>query len=143
MDKSGLDEVPTKIDYEEPTTVEEALQSSNAENWITAMKNEMHSLTKNETWCLVQKPQNRTIITCKWVLRIKRDSHGNPIRFKAHLVARGFAQVPGIDFTKTFSPTLRITSFRLLVAIAAAQKLELHHLDVQTAFLHGDLEEEV
>ena len=71
LDKSGLDEVSTKIDCEEPKTIEEALQSSNAENWITAMKNEMHSLTKNETWCLVQKPQNRTIITCKWILRIK------------------------------------------------------------------------
>ena len=69
------------------------------------MKDEMHSLTKNNTWDLVTKPTDRKIITCKWVLRI--------------------------------------TSFRLLVAIAAAKKLELHHLDVQTAFLHGDLEEEV
>ena len=65
------------------------------------------------------------------------------MHFKARLVARVFTQVLGIDFTDTFSPTLPITSFRLLVAIVAAQKLELHHLDVQTAFLHGDLEEEV
>ena len=107
------------------------------------MKDEMHSLTKNKTWDLVEKPTDRKIITCKWVLRIEYDPQGQTIRFKARLVARGFTQVPGIDFTDTFSPTLRITSFRLLVAIAAAQKLELHHLDVQTTFLHVDLEEEV
>ena len=70
------------------------------------MKNEMHSLTKNETWRLVEKPQNRPIITRKWVLQIKRYSHGNPIRFKARLVARDFTEVPGVDFTYTLSPTL-------------------------------------
>ena len=141
---SNLDDVdsPHTV-YEEPTNVEEALQSQHADHWITAMKDEMHSLTKNKTWDLVKKPTDRKIITCKWVLRIKYDPQGQPVRFKARLVARGFTQVPGIDFTDTFSPTLRITSFRLLVAIAAAKKLELHHLDVQTAFLHGDLEEEV
>ena len=106
LDKSDLDEVPTKIDWKEPTTLEKALQRSNSKNWITAMKNEMHSFIKNETWRLVEKPQNRPIITRKWVLQIKRYSHGNPIRFKARLVARDFTEVPGVDFTYTLSPTL-------------------------------------
>ena len=107
------------------------------------MKDEMHSLTKNKTWNLVEKPTDCKIITCKWVIQIKYEPQGQLVRFKPRLVARGLTQVLGIDFTSTFSPTLRISSFRLLVAIIVAQKLELHHLDVQTTFLHGGLEEEV
>ena len=107
------------------------------------MKDEMHSLTRNKTWNLVEKPIDHRIVTCKWVIQIKYHPQGQVVRFKARLVARGFTQVPRIDFTGTFSSTLRITSIRLLVAITVAQKLELHHLDVQTAFLNGDLEEEV
>ena len=72
------------------------------------MEEEMKALLKNGTWTLVEPPKDRQIIGSKWVLRIKRDSNGNPIRFKARVVARGFSQVPGIDFQDTFSPTLKI-----------------------------------
>ena len=99
------------------------------------MNDEMHFLNKNKTWDLDEKRTDRKIITCKWVLGIKYDPQGQHVRFKARLVSRSFTQVPGIDFTDIFSPTLRMSSFRLLVVIVVAQKLELPHLDIQTAFL--------
>ena len=124
-------------------SAKEALSGPDAENWRKAMEDEMESLRKTGTWTLVEPPNNRQIVTCKWVLRIKRNATGEPVRFKARVVARGFSQVPGIDFKDTFSPTLKITGFRMLVALAALHNLELHHLDVQTAFLHGELSEEI
>ena len=94
-------------------------------------------------WTLAKPPKDHQIIGSKWVLCIKQDGNGNPIHFKARVVARGFSQVPGIDFQDTFSPTLKICGFRMLVALATQHDLELHHLDVQTTFLHGDLDEEL
>ena len=124
-------------------SAKDALSGSDSIKWRKAMEEEMKALLKNGTWTLVEPPKDRQIIGSKWVLRIKRDSNGNPIRFKARVVARGFSQVPGLDFQDTFSPTLKICGFRMLVALAAQHDLELHHLDVQTAFLHGDLDEEL
>ena len=105
------------------------------------MQTEATALTKNKTWTLVPRPSNSNIVSCKWLFTKKCDAHGTPIRFKARLVARGFSQIPGIDYHETFSPTLRITSFRLLLAMTAYLNLEVHHVDIETAFLHGDLEE--
>ena len=94
-------------------------------------------------WTLVPRPPNSNIVSCKWLFTKKCDAHGTPIRFKARLVARGFSQIPGIDYHETFSPTLRITSFRLLLAMTAYLNLEVHHVDIETTFLHGDLEETI
>ena len=94
------------------------------------MEEEMITLLKNKTWSLVDPPPDRKIVSCKWVLQKKTDATGNIIRFKARLVARGFSQIPEIDFKDTFSPTLRSITFRLLVSLAVELDLELHHLDV-------------
>ena len=107
------------------------------------MEDEMNALQKNETWIIVEKPNDQKIGMCKWVLRVKRDSLSKCIRYNARLVAQGFSQVPRIDFKDTFSPTLKIMSFCMLVGLVASLNLELHHLDVQTTFLHGELDEEV
>ena len=124
-------------------SAKEALAGPESEKWRNAMEDEMESLRKTGTWTLVEPPNNRQIISSKWVLRIKKNATGEPVRFKARVVARGFSQVPGIDFKDTFSPTLKIIGFRMLVGLAALHDLELHHLDVQTAFLHGELSEEI
>ena len=124
-------------------TVREALSGTDGPKWRAAMEEEMTALLKNKTWSLVDPPPDRQIVSCKWVLRKKTDATGNIIRFKARLVARGFSQIPGIDFKDTFSPTLRSITFRIFVSLAVELDLELHHLDVQTAFLHGELEEEI
>ncbi|MCO5584252.1 hypothetical protein L7F22_038176 [Adiantum nelumboides] len=107
------------------------------------MKDEIDSLQKNNTWTLVPLPPARKPISCKWVLRRKLHPDGSVARYKARLVARGFSQIAGLDYGDTFSPVLRMSSFRLLLALAATLDLEIFHLDVQTAFLHGELPEEL
>ena len=95
-------------------TVREALSGTDGPKWRAAMEEEMTALLKNKTWSLVDPPPDRQIVSCKWVLRKKTDATGNIIRFKARLVARGFSQIPGIDFKDTFSPTLRSITFLIV-----------------------------
>lgn len=131
------------VDTSDPLSVEDALAGPHAQQWRQAMQDELGSLQKNKTWSLVPLPPARKPISCKWVLRRKLHPDGSVARYKARLVARGFSQVAGLDYGDTFSPVLRMSSFRLLLALAAALDLELFHLDVQTAFLHGELPDEL
>ncbi|KAI5073008.1 hypothetical protein GOP47_0013114 [Adiantum capillus-veneris] len=140
---SALSSTPTVDPDDDPLTVRDALSSPDAAEWHAAMEDEVKSLKANKTWSLVPLPPGWSPITCKWVLRRKYHPDGSVARYKARLVARGFSQVEGLDYNETFSPVLRMASFRILLALAVLLDLELHHLDVQTAFLHGDLPEEI
>ena len=82
-------------------------------------------------------------IRCKWVFKTKKDSLGNIERYKTRLVAKGFTQNEGIDYTETFSPVSKKDSFQVIMALIAHFDMELHQIDVKTAFLNGDLEEDV
>ncbi|MCO5595626.1 hypothetical protein L7F22_049671 [Adiantum nelumboides] len=124
-------------------SLDEALSGPEASSWRQAMDSEYQSLMANGTWQLVPAPPNRKLVTCKWLLRKKFHADGSVSRYKARLVARGFTQIPGMDYSETFSPILRITSFRVLIAIAALFGFLLHQMDVRTAFLNGDLQEEI
>ena len=103
----------------------------------------MKTLIFNRTWKLVDLPPDCKTIDCKWVLRKKLKLDGSIDKFKARLVAKGFKQKADLDFFDTFSLVTRITSIRLLIAIAAIFYLKIHQMDVKTAFLNGDLQEEI
>ena len=92
---------------------------------------------------MVDKPHGVKVIGLKWIFKIKRNADGSINKFKARLVAKGYVQEHGIDFEEVFAPVARIESIRLLISLASAKGWELHHLDVKTAFLHGELNEEV
>ena len=103
----------------------------------------MESLISNRTWKLVDLPPGCKTIGCKWVLRKKLKPDGSTNKFKTRLVAKGFKQKADLDFFDTFSSVTRITSIKLLIAIAAIFDLKVHQMDVKTVFLNGDLEEEI
>jgi hypothetical protein len=124
----------------EPTTYKEA---SSIPHWQHAMTNEIIALEQNRTWDLVLLPQNKSAIGCKWVYKVKFQADGQVERYKARLVAKGYTQQEGIDFFNTYSPVAKITTIRVLLTIAAVNNWHLHQLDVDNAFLHGDLHEEV
>ena len=107
------------------------------------MEEEMESMRSNNVWELVDLPEGRKAIGNKWVLKIKRLADGSIERYKARLVAKGYTQQEGIDYEETFSPVVRFTSIRLILAIVASLDLELHQMDVKTAFLNGNMEEEI
>ncbi|KAL0298185.1 UNVERIFIED_CONTAM: Retrovirus-related Pol polyprotein from transposon TNT 1-94 [Sesamum angustifolium] len=131
------------VDIDEPATYEEAVTSPNANKWITAMKEEMSSMAKNNVWELVDLPTGRKTIGNKWVLKVKRKVNGSIDKFKARLVAKGYIQKEGIDYEETFSPVVRFASVRLILAIVAHLDLELFQMDVKTTFLNGELDEEI
>ena len=111
--------------------------------WLTACEDEILSIEKNQTWVLVDLPAGVKSIGLKWVFKIKRNPDGSVNKYKARLVAKGYVQKHGIDYDEVFAPVARIERIRLIIALAASHGWEVHHLDVKTAFLHGDLKEEV
>ncbi|KAJ4730101.1 Retrovirus-related Pol polyprotein from transposon TNT 1-94 [Melia azedarach] len=128
----------------EPSTYKEAVTCTESTQWLAAMGDEMESLHKNQTWELTKRPRDRKIVTCKWVYKKKEgETSVEGIKYKARVVARGFTQREGVDYNEIFSPVVRHTSIRVLLAIVAHQDLELEQLDVKTAFLHGELEDEI
>lgn len=111
--------------------------------WREACEDEIMSIKKNKTWTLVDLPMGCKAIGLKWVFKIKRNADGSIKKFKARLVAKGYVQRHGIDFEEVFAPVARIETLRVIIALAASNGWEIHHLDVKTAFLHGDISEEV
>lgn len=128
---------------DEPQSYKQALDDRNCDNWKTAMGEEFNSLIKNDTWELVNRPLNTSIVDNKWVFKIKSGRNNSPDIYKARLVARGFTQEYGINYYETFSPVVRFTSIRTILAIAAQKRMNIRQFDVKTAFLNGDLNETV
>jgi transposase InsO family protein len=124
----------------EPASRKEAINSERREEWQSAMEDEIKSHEKNNTWTLVELPKDRKAITAKWVFKLKSAGTVNE-RHKARLVARGYSQIQGIDYTETFCPVVRHTSLRILFALATQLDWHIHQMDAVTAFLQGDLQE--
>jgi transposase InsO family protein len=123
--------------------VEEALSGPNAADWQAAMNDEYHALIRHNTWELTTLPEGRTAIDSKWVLRIKENADGSGPKFKARLVCKGFSQVPGVDYEETYAPVMYQTSLRCIVAFGTMRGMQIDHMDVKTAFLNGNLDEEI
>ncbi|KAK3133758.1 hypothetical protein QOZ80_6AG0540590 [Eleusine coracana subsp. coracana] len=128
------------VSAEEPSTFSAAEQDP---NWRKAMIEEMQSIEENHTWELVDPPTNCRPIGLKRVYKIKRDAGGKLVKHKARLVAKGYVQREGVDFEEVFAPVARMESVRLVLALAAKKSWLVHHMDVKSAFLNGELAEEV
>jgi len=125
---------------DEPSSVEEALSD---ERWVSAMNSEHTALLRNRTWHPVPPPKGKNIIGCKWVFKVKKKADGSVDRYKARLVAKGYKQCYGIDYEDTFSSVVKAATIRLILSITVSKGWSLRQLDVQNAFLHDVLEEEV
>jgi hypothetical protein len=128
------------VSVEEPKSFKDA---DGDPNWNAAMEEELESIRDNNTWVLAELPRGQHAIGLKWVYKVKRDEKGAIVKYKARLVAKGYVQRPGIDYEEAFAPVARLESVRLLLAIAAHCGWGVHHMDVKSAFLNGELQEEV
>lgn len=111
--------------------------------WSDAAVEEIKSLHKSKTWTLTELPPGRKAIECKWVFKMKYDSNGKVFRHKARLVTKGYMQKFGVDYNNTFAPVAKHATLRTLLTVAQARELEVRHYDVDSAFLFGDIEEEL
>lgn len=128
---------------EEPTTFREAMESPEKNFWICAMEDEMKSHDKNGTWTLVETPPNRKIIGSRWVFKVKENEKGDIVKYKARVVAQGYAQKFGVDYDQVYAPVVSYTTLRTLLAVAGRNNFVLRHFDIKTAYLYGTLDEEV
>ena len=140
LNKNQLCLIASVSSHAEPKLYEEAVKK---EEWKNAMKNEIEALNINETWSITDLPLGKRSIGCKWVYKLKFNADGKIKCYKARLMAKGYTQVEGIDYHENFSPVAKITTIRLLIAVTAAKNWHLDQLDVNNAFVHGDLDEEV
>ncbi|WJX13388.1 hypothetical protein P8452_03779 [Trifolium repens] len=127
----------------EPESFKEVLEDENKKEWMDAMEDEMQSLRENNTFELVKLPKGKRTLKNRWVYRIKQDECTSQRRYKTRLVVKGFKQREGIDFGEIFAPIVKMQSIRLVLGLAASLDLEVEQMDVKTAFLHGDLHEEI
>jgi transposase InsO family protein len=142
MAKSATPTIST-TSTDDPTTYEEAVSRPDAHLWIKAMKAEVDSLCIAGTYDVTELPKGFDAIGGKWVYRTKRGPDGEIVKYKARWVAQGFRQKYGIDYHETFAPVARFDSIRALLSLVAHHDWELHQMDVKSAYLNGDLEEEL
>jgi hypothetical protein len=127
------------IRVEEPTSLIQVKQEA---CWRRAMEDELLAIEDNGTWTLTDLPQGRRAIGLKWVFKVKKDEHGAVVWYKVRLVVMGYAQRQGVDYDEVFAPVDRMEAVWLLLALAAQNGWEVHHMDVKMTFLNGELQEE-
>ncbi|GJR50986.1 zinc finger, CCHC-type containing protein [Tanacetum coccineum] len=146
--EGSRDEIASQYSYcysieEDPKTFDEAMKSRDVAFWKEAVDDEIGSIMENNTWVLSDLPPGCKPLGCKWIFKKKMKVDGTIDKFKARLVIQGFRQKEGIDYFDTYAPVARISTIRLLIALAATHNLVIHQMDVKTTFLNGDLEEEI
>ena len=126
----------------EPRNLKEAHEGPDWLLWEKAIQDELGVLKAAGTWELVDAPAGANIVGSKWVFHAKKDTASNIVRYKAHLVAQGFSQVPGVNYFDTFAPVARLASIRAILAMAAVNDYEIHQIDIKGAYLNGKLTSE-
>ncbi|GKB11114.1 retrovirus-related pol polyprotein from transposon TNT 1-94 [Tanacetum coccineum] len=111
--------------------------------WFQAMQDEIHEFDRLDVWELVPPPDCAMIIALKWIYKVKLDEYGDVLKNKARLVAKGYRQEEGLDFEESFAPVARLEAIRIFLANAASKNMTVYQMDVKTAFLNGELKEEV
>src|SRR6266540_2468335 len=130
-------------DDDDPVTFQEAMESPDSGKWLEAIRSEMNSMKDNQVWNLVDLPDGVKAIECKWIYKRKIDLDGNVHIHKVRLVAKGFRQIHGVDYDETFSPVVMLKSIQITLKIAIYFDYEIWKMVVKTAFLNGNLDEEV
>src|SRR4051812_31407579 len=131
------------IESGDPTIYDEAMMIPYSDRWLEAMKSEMGSMYENQVWTLVDLPNDRKAVENKWIFKKKIDVDGNVTVYKARLVAKGFRKIQGFDYDETFSPVAMLKSVQIMVDIAAFFDYKIRKMDVKTAFLNGNIDEEL
>jgi transposase InsO family protein len=126
-----------------PVNFDDAVKSKDKAKWKDAMQSELASLTSNNTWELVPRPTHQRPIGCRWVYALKKDERGQVVRYKARLVAKGYSQRHGVDYDETYAPVANLNSIRTVLAVCCSRGMLIEQCDVDTAFLYGDLVEEI
>ena len=139
MTRSKLKGTCLLADFE-PRNVKDAIDN---ESWIEAMNEEIEKIQKNKTWTLLHRPKEINVVGTKWVFRNKLNADGQVSRNKARLVCKGYCQEEGIDYGETFSPVARVEGVKTLLAYATHKGFKVYQMDVKSAFLNGNLDEEV
>jgi hypothetical protein len=130
----------TSIIDSEPSSYEEA---ANQQVWQDAMVEEHNSIMRNDVWEIVSRPEGKSVLTSRWLYKVKHAADGSVEKYKARFVARGFSQREGVDYKETFSLVARYSSIRAVISIAYEMGCSIHRMDVKTAFLNDIIEEEV
>lgn len=128
------------VSSDDPATYEEARR---AVKWLKAMHAELESIEKNETWQLTELPKGAKRIGVKWMYKTKLNKKGEVDKYKARLVAKGYAQQHSVDYNEVFAPVARWDTIRMILALAAQKNWCVFQLDVKSAFLYGELSEDV
>jgi hypothetical protein len=133
----------TSSTHSEPASLAEALQRPDGDRYLESAIEEVRAHLENGTWKVVRLPRGKRAIGSRWVFKIKRNADGSIERYKGRIVAKGYAQREGIDYTETFAPTARFGALRTVIALAAIEVMELESVDISTAFLNGEIDAEV
>ncbi|MBW0500621.1 hypothetical protein O181_040336 [Austropuccinia psidii MF-1] len=132
----------TRVD-EVSNSYNKALSGLNKEKWAKAIQTKLRNMEKLKVWTPRSQTTDRKPITCTWTFKIKKNATGNPVKYKAHLCAQSFQQIPGIYYQHTFSPTGQLTSLLTLISFAASNHYQFHQMDVKSAFLNAPLKEDM
>jgi len=126
----------------EPSTINEAKTRPDWPKWEDAINAELKSLDDAHTWNMVERPKDTNVVSCKWVLKIKKNAAGKINKYKARLVVRGFMQQYGVDYDETYALVARLASLQLILAIAARHDWDINVFDFHSAFLNGKLDDD-